>query len=220
MRVYPYGLRVNSSNLDPAFHWRRGAQIVALNWQNLDKGTMLNHGMFRGEPGWVQKPQGYRSSEEPSTPIIRRTLDLSIEFFAAQDLSLPPGDTKEKSFHPYVTTCLHVEQPGEETGATADDDSTDTEKNSYKRTIKSSVGVTPDFGPQTIQFPQVTGIVEELSFVRFKIKDDELGRDSMAAWNCIRLDRLQSGYRLLHFHDCTGWRSGGVVLVKITKNIS
>lgn len=166
MRVYPYGLRVNSSNLDPTFHWRRGAQIVALNWQNLDKGTMLNHGMFRGEPGWVQKPQGYRSSEKPSTPITQRTLDLSIEFFAGQDLSLPPGDTKEKSFHPYVTTCLHIEQPGEEAGAAGDDDSTDTEKNSYKRTIKSSVGVTPDFGPQTIEFPQVAGIVEELSFVR------------------------------------------------------
>lgn len=165
MRVYPYGLRVNSSNLDPAFHWRRGAQIVALNWQNLDKGTMLNHAMFRGEPGWVLKPDGYRSSDH-TAPIVRCNLDLKIEFFAGQDLVLPPGDTKEKGFHPYVSCCLHVEQPGEDTGAPTEDDSTDTEKNSYKRTTKSSVGVTPDFGSQTIHFPAITGIVEDLSFLR------------------------------------------------------
>lgn len=167
MRVYPFGLRVNSSNLDPTFHWRRGAQIVALNWQNLDKGTMLNHGMFRGEPGWVLKPQGYRSSDAAATTIVRHDLHLSIEFFAGQDLSLPPGDTKEKSFHPYVSCSLHVEQPGDDMGApAAEDDSTDTEKNSYKRTIKSSVGVTPDFKSQKIHFPPVAGIVEELSFLR------------------------------------------------------
>lgn len=239
---------MNSSNYDPTFHWRRGAQIVALNWQSLDMGTMLNHGMFRGQPGWVLKPHGYRSTEDPTTTqITRRNLDLSIEFFAGQDLSLPPGDTKGNKFHPYVSCCLHVEQPGDEThNVSANDDSTDGEATSYKRTIKSSAGTSPDFGPQTIQFPQVTGIVEELSFVRyalthphttihiiiimyillfandisFKIKDDKLGRDSLAAWNCIRLDRLQPGYRLLHLHDCTGFKSGGVILVKITKNMS
>ena len=54
----------------------------------------------------------------------------------------------------------------------------------------------------------------------FKIKDDEIGRDAVAAWTCIRLDRLRSGYRLLHFHDCTGWKSGGELLVKITKNVA
>lgn len=166
MRVYPFGLRVNSSNLDPTFHWRRGAQIVALNWQNLDKGTMLNHGMFRGEPGWVLKPQGYRSSDTAATTIVRRDLHLSIEFFAGQDLSLPAGDTNEKGFHPYVSCSLHVEQPGDDMGAPAEDDSTDTEKNSFKRTTKSSVGVHPNFKGQKIHFPPVAGIVEELSFLR------------------------------------------------------
>lgn len=171
MRVYPYGLRVNSSNYDPSFHWRRGAQIVALNWQSLDKGTMLNHGMFRGEPGWVLKPQGYRSTEDPSkVPITRCKLELSIEFFAGQHLSLPPRDTKENKFHPYVSCSLHVEQPGEEIQAvSSNDDSTDGEPTSYKRTIKSSAGVNPDFKRQTMQFPPVTGIVEELSFVRLVV---------------------------------------------------
>src|SRR4051812_32067233 len=63
MRIYPYAFRVTSSNLDPTFYWRRGAQLVALNWQNLDKGMMLNHGMFVGTHGWRLKPPGYRSSD-------------------------------------------------------------------------------------------------------------------------------------------------------------
>lgn len=40
MRAYPSGLRIGSSNLDPASFWRKGIQIVALNWQNWDEGMM------------------------------------------------------------------------------------------------------------------------------------------------------------------------------------
>lgn len=164
MRVYPYGLRVDSSNLDPTFYWRRGAQIVALNWQNLDKGMMLNRGLFAGEEGWVRKPQGYLSTEEASAPVAKVQLDLSIEFIAAQNLPLPPGDTKEKGFHPYVSCYLHVETPSEDPDSPTDDD--DSEKYSYKRETKSSTGCQPDFKGQKVTFPTVTGIVEDLTFVR------------------------------------------------------
>lgn len=33
LRVYPSGYRVNSSNYDPIPYWKRGAQMVSLNWQ-------------------------------------------------------------------------------------------------------------------------------------------------------------------------------------------
>jgi hypothetical protein len=55
---------------------------------------------------------------------------------------------------------------------------------------------------------------------RFKIKDDEIGRDSLAAWACIRLDRLREGYRFVHLYDCTGEKNGGVLLVRVTKQAS
>lgn len=163
MRIYPFGLRFNSSNLDPSFFWRRGAQIVALNWQNLDKGMMLNRGMFAGEQGWVRKPLGYRNSDDLP---VRRNLELSIEIIAAQGLPLPPGDTSAKGFHPYVIAHLHVEQPDDENETPQDDDSTDSKKSSFKRTTKSASGTDPDFGGQRLHYPTVFGIVEELSFVR------------------------------------------------------
>lgn len=40
MRAYPSGFRIGSSNLDPVSFWRKGIQIVALNWQNWDEGMM------------------------------------------------------------------------------------------------------------------------------------------------------------------------------------
>lgn len=58
MRTYPSGLRIRSSNLDPVVFWRKGIQIVALNWQNWDEGMMLNEGMFAGTGGYVLKPRG------------------------------------------------------------------------------------------------------------------------------------------------------------------
>lgn len=164
MRIYPFALRVTSSNLDPSFHWRRGAQLVALNWQNIDKGMMLNHGMFDGTNGWALKPNGYRSSEVTDT-IARRSLELSIEVFAAQDLALPPNHS-EKGFRPYIVAQLHVEEPEGPVAADRDDASTDTEKSSYRRRTKTCSGRNADFEGQKLVFPVVTGVVEELSFVR------------------------------------------------------
>lgn len=165
MRIYPFAFRVTSSNLDPTFYWRRGAQLVALNWQNLDKGMMLNHGMFAGTQGWELKPPGYRSSEPSPVPVSRQVLDLTIEIFAAQDLALPQGDS-EKGFKPYVICQLHVEEPESPVATGRDDASSDSEKSSYRRCTKSASGRNADFKGQKLIFPTVTGVNEKLSFLR------------------------------------------------------
>jgi len=70
MRAYPSGLRIRSSNLDPAVFWRKGIQIVALNWQRWDQGMMLNEGMFAGTGGYVLKPEGvYFPIPFPPSPL-------------------------------------------------------------------------------------------------------------------------------------------------------
>lgn len=40
MRAYPSQFRITSTNLDPLSFWRKGIQIVALNWQKWDEGMM------------------------------------------------------------------------------------------------------------------------------------------------------------------------------------
>lgn len=37
MRAFPSGMRVRSDNLDPSVFWRKGVQMVALNWQRWDE---------------------------------------------------------------------------------------------------------------------------------------------------------------------------------------
>ena len=54
---------------------------------------------------------------------------------------------------------------------------------------------------------------------RCKIQDDELGKDDLAAWACLRVDRLRGGLRLLHLSDAAGKATDGFLLVNIEKTI-
>ncbi|KAL9580341.1 MAG: hypothetical protein Q9212_004552 [Teloschistes hypoglaucus] len=175
MRAFPSGTRVSSSNLDPAVFWRKGVQIVALNFQKYDAGVMLNAGMFAGSAGWVLKPKGYRgnrqgqhtavSEESQSDAIAHRTLSLSVEFLAAQALPLPIGDRKPKGFNPYIKCELHVESLEERTGE-AIEGGGKSKDGEYKHKTKTHRGTEPDFGSEAVHFSDVPGVVECLSFVR------------------------------------------------------
>ncbi|XP_042955104.1 phosphoinositide phospholipase C 2-like [Carya illinoinensis] len=58
LRVYPKGLRFDSSNYDPMLGWMHGAQMVAFNMQGYGKYLWIMQGMFRanGGCGYVKKP--------------------------------------------------------------------------------------------------------------------------------------------------------------------
>lgn len=239
MRTYPSGLRIRSSNLDPAVFWRKGIQVVALNWQNWDGGMMLNEGMFAGTGGYVLKPEGYRTDKKSAalpppaasetapqaTAVKHYTMDLTVEVLAAQSLPLPPGDRKAHSFHPYVKVEVHVEEPGERAGqptkSSVPADGKEKEGEYKARTKAPQRGVDPDFASQPpLRFDHVPGVVPALSFVRFLVRDDEYGRDSLAAWACVRLDRLRDGYRFVHLLDAQGMETEAVLLVRIAKKLS
>jgi hypothetical protein len=170
MRAYPKGLRLNSSNLNPSAFWRQGVQIVALNWQRWDGGMMQNEGMFAGTPGWVLKPEGYRSTSVGKTQkdaILHHNLDLSIEFFAGQNIPLPPEEDDPKDFKPYVKVTLHVEKPEERQGeAIPGGDFSKSDKDDFKRKTKTHKTPYPDFGREIIEFKGIKGVTEELTFVR------------------------------------------------------
>ncbi|KAI0448360.1 PLC-like phosphodiesterase [Xylaria acuta] len=235
MRTYPSGMRIQSSNLDPPVFWRKGIQIVALNWQKWDEGMMLNEAMFTGTGGYVLKPNGYRGTKTiigdatvagpitTATPadvaapvIVHHTLDLKIAVYAAQDLPLPHKDDKASGFRPYVKVELHTEPP--HTSSATHEDSR-AKEGEYKAHTRTQKGVHPDFKGEVLAFERVGGVVPELTFVRFLVKDDEIGRDDLAAWACIRLDRLRSGYRFVRLLTAKRAVSAGVLLVKVEKTL-
>ena len=174
MRAYPSGSRLSSSNLDPAVFWRKGVQMVALNWQKIDEGTMLNEAMFAGTGGWVLKPHGYRGSrkgvvalsyESQADAIEHKTLSLSIEICAAQGIPLPAGDQRPAGFHPYVKFELHTESSEERSGLPIENGGK-AKEGQFKRKTKPSKGTDPDFGSEVLTFIRMPKVVEELSFVR------------------------------------------------------
>ena len=57
------------------------------------------------------------------------------------------------------------------------------------------------------------------NLTRFKIEDSRYATDILAAWACIRLDRLQQGYRFIHLLDAKGLPTPGLLLVKIEKRV-
>lgn len=162
MRAYPKGTRISSSNLDPAAFWRRGVQMVALNWQKIDEGVMLNEGMFAGSGGWALKPPMYQSSSSTYPHEgTDHSSSLSIEVLAGQDLE-PPADVASTDFKPYLKCELHVEIPGNWEEITPGKE----KDGEFKRKIKPSKGNTPDFKGQIMKFDKLPSIVPELGFVR------------------------------------------------------
>ncbi|KIW31913.1 uncharacterized protein PV07_03500 [Cladophialophora immunda] len=237
MRVFPSGRRVDSSNFNPCFFWGQGIQMVVMNWQRLDAGMMLNEGMFADASGWVLKPEGYRSDEvasassgggKPSfaaaaadSTLKRRSLSLTLTLFAGQNIPTPTGEAPDR-INPYVTCDLHLMIPSER----ALDSLNTTEKKTaqkprtYKRRSAPSKGPDPDFRRERLCFPWVSDVAEELSFLRLKVKNRQIGKDGLIAFACMRLDRLRQGYRFIRLFDDRGVRSEGRILVKIEKTSS
>lgn len=76
------------------------------------------------------------------------------------------------------------------------------------------------FNIDVIQKPQSSNPQKLIRVIyRFKIQDDRIGQDDLAAWACIRLDRLRGGYRFVHLLDGAGFESKGVLLVYIQKTL-
>jgi hypothetical protein len=163
MRAYPRGTRISSSNLDPAPFWRQGVQMVALNWQRIDTGIMLNEAMFANSGGWVLKPPSHRSAATYSAEASGHGSSFSVQFIAGQNIQ-PPERVEPDELKPYIKCELHVEIPNEwENLTTAKENAGD----EFKEKIKPVKGVHPDFKSQTLQFNKLPSVVPELSFVRY-----------------------------------------------------
>ncbi|CAI4211042.1 unnamed protein product [Parascedosporium putredinis] len=170
-----------------------GSRMVAMNWQNLDEGMMLNEGMFADEEGWVLKPKGYgaleRETETYHDTVPRSKLDLKITILA--------GEKRDKT----EGTIVECKQKTR----TTESDHPDFGKSGY-----------------TFSFKGIYGTNQEFAFIRFKIEDDQsrVASREILSWACIRLDRLRCGYRFVSLMDPKGCPiSDGKLLIKVEKTL-
>ncbi|THV02613.1 PLC-like phosphodiesterase [Dendrothele bispora CBS 962.96] len=192
-RIFPKGLRIDSSNMDILKFWRNGSQVVSLNWQTFDRGMQLNEAMFVGTGGWVLKPQRMLTGEESGVRVR-----LSGEIVGVSSLP-PPKDHENESYSAYVKAeLLHGTQ----------------DQDWKSKSVKTKD--VPGEGGDSIwndkfewEFDE-----DELAFIRIAVKEKEWGKDDELAVFCARLDHLQQGWRFLRMMDLEGKDSGATMLVR------
>lgn len=186
-RTFPESLSsfLSSNPNYPTLFWRKGVQMVALNWQVWDAAMELNDAMFDHEQGWVLKPPGYRSAAGLGGATCcqadvagKKRMDLTITVLAGQHVPTPDADGDDddaaaarmnlltgvnaKGFRPRVTCFLHVESAAERNprkNISGDD---------VARKTRTASTEQPDWGAggSRLHFPAVRHVVEDVSFVR------------------------------------------------------
>ncbi|XP_063122674.1 1-phosphatidylinositol 4,5-bisphosphate phosphodiesterase delta-4 isoform X4 [Rattus norvegicus] len=178
-RVYPSGLRTDSSNYNPQEHWNVGCQMVAMNMQTAGSAMDICDGLFRqnGGSGYVLKPEFLRdtqSSFNPMKPVsLYKAQILVVQVISGQ--RLPKVDkTKETTV---VDPLVRVELYGVP-------EDTKQQETSY---VENN-GINPYWG-ETFYF-QIQ--VPELAMLRFVVKDySRTSRNNFIGqytlpWTCMK----------------------------------
>ncbi|XP_013375379.1 PREDICTED: 1-phosphatidylinositol 4,5-bisphosphate phosphodiesterase delta-4 isoform X7 [Chinchilla lanigera] len=184
-RVYPSGLRTDSSNYNPQELWNAGCQMVAMNMQTAGLEMDICDGLFRqnGVCGYVLKPDFLRDAQtsfNPERPISPyKAQILLVQVISGQQL--PKVNTKEKCI---VDPLVKVEIFGIHAD-TARQETNYVENN----------GFNPYWG-QTLSFRV---LVPELTMLRFVVKDyDWKSRNEFIGQFTLPWTCMQQGYRHIH----------------------
>ncbi|KAJ7206515.1 1-phosphatidylinositol-4,5-bisphosphate phosphodiesterase 1 [Mycena pura] len=229
VRIYPKGTRLSSSNYLPHNYWAAGAQLVAINWQTLDLGYVMNHAMFQrnGGAGYVLKPRALRLAGQKDLLAQRTEHVFEVRVISAQQLP-PPKEkdgTSTGTVDPYVEVTLYVpdwtgfqahqRQRGAESVARppASPPSSASASGSGTLAARTSTVRHNGFNPvweESLRIPfACVGDMRELVFVRFAVRQEGAGGGSGSSGDdepplasyCTPLACLQRGYRHLPLQD-------------------
>ena len=223
-RVYPKTRRVQSSNFDPNTFWRRGVQMVALNWQTFDAHMQMHHAMFAAgtdQYGYVLKPDYLRLPRtrgegfEKRTKLPRFNTSFSVKVISAQQLPRPQNFGKPDALNPFIEVQMFSAED-KARGIAMGTGGRDTSQNEYhgigspysRRTaVVVGNGYNPQFS-ETIELSLETKY-PDLVFVRFIVYNAGDGKTSgknskQVAVFTAKLSSLQKGYRHLPLYNGNG----------------
>ncbi|XP_063789979.1 1-phosphatidylinositol 4,5-bisphosphate phosphodiesterase delta-4 isoform X2 [Pseudophryne corroboree] len=187
-RVYPTGLRTDSSNYNPKDMWNVGCQMVALNFQTAGVEMDLNDGLFQQNArcGYVLKPLFMRNVETSFNPDLPQDTDgyspvnLSIQVISAQQLPKVENSKEGSIVDPLVRVEIFgvpIDQSKQET-----------------KYIDNN-----GFNPMWYETLQFKIHVPELALVRFVVEDyDKTTRNDFIGQYTLPFKSVKSGYRHIH----------------------
>ncbi|KAF7241793.1 1-phosphatidylinositol 4,5-bisphosphate phosphodiesterase delta-4 [Varanus komodoensis] len=195
-RIFPSGMRTDSSNYNPQEMWNAGCHMVALNFQTAGAEMDLYDGLFsqNGCCGYTLKPsfmRDYETTFSPENPQSRgegNPLNLTIKVISGQQLPKMPNSKLGSIVDPLVRVEIH--------GVPAD-------CAKYETKYVDNNGFNPQWN-ETFQF-QVW--VPELALLRFVVEDyDKASRNDFVGQYTLPLPSVKTGYRHIHLlsKDGTG----------------
>ncbi|KRX01226.1 PLC-like phosphodiesterase, TIM beta/alpha-barrel domain [Pseudocohnilembus persalinus] len=193
-RVYPFGLRFNSSNYDPFPSLLSGSQIVALNVQTYDIHQLIYMGMFQQNggrnSGYVLKPKWMRHGE-----ILKHQNDFNdIQVILGQFLR--PFDY-ENNVSDIVDPFVEIQIKGSEL---------DTQKNKKQITnIIFDNGFNPVWTPKinstnkkTLEFNLRC---PDLAQVVIQVYDKDIIGKEKLGWYSLPFNCIRPGFRVVQLLD-------------------
>jgi phosphatidylinositol phospholipase C delta len=222
-RVYPSQFRIKSSNFDPNAFWRRGVQMVALNWQTYDIGMQMNQAMFAAGAdrlGYVLKPEALRDAPSPDLfhrrKLEKKLVRFSVKVISAQQLPRPRGMGSNENINPYVEIEMFSAEDKAKNIATGEGGSDASSRNGMsgigfphrRRTkMEQANGYNPIFNDEFKLSLETK--YQDLVFVRWVVwnaPDMRPGSSSCVqlATFTAKLSSLQQGYRHLPLYDGNG----------------
>lgn len=226
MRLYPSAFRFSSNNFDPLRYWRRGVQLVALNWQTYDLGMQMNDAMFaagKDQSGYVLKPSELREikmiptvPEEAGAGYIKRerkNVVFSIDVISAQQLMRPKGLATNRTVDPYVEVeVYHADDKAKDQKGAVESSAKDG-SSGLGAPQRRRTHIVPDNGFNPIWDKRfefsLTTKYPELVFVRWTVKCSLDGQNYSdkslpLATYTAKLTSLKQGYRTIPLNDNNG----------------
>ena len=224
-RVYPKGIRLDSSNFDPNIFWRRGVQMVALNWQTYDRFQQINQAMFAAgtdrhgyvlKPDYLRQPRVLNGASDIRLKLSRRLVRFSIDMISAQQLPRLHGMDRSVSINPFIEIQVYNAEDKARGIATGSGGKDSSARNGF-----SGVGIPyvrrTQVVPENGYNPQFNEKFElavetkypELIFVRWVVYSSPSGKHTgnggtQLAVFTAKLSSLQQGYRHLPLYNSHG----------------
>ncbi|KAL4610157.1 hypothetical protein ACB092_08G031700 [Castanea dentata] len=194
LRVYPKGMRLDSSNYDPMLGWTHGAQMVALNMQGHAKFLWIMQGMFRanGGCGYVKKPDfllpaGNHMVFNPSAPPpVKKFLRVTV--YMGEGWARDFRHTHFDRFSPpdfFVKVAI--------AGVPADE------------ARKQTKAIEDDWLPVWDESFEFSLRVPELAVLRLEaLEYDTTGVPDFGGQTCLPISELRNGIRAVPLNDKKG----------------
>ncbi|KAK9128020.1 hypothetical protein Syun_016817 [Stephania yunnanensis] len=192
LRVYPKGMRVDSSNYNPLIGWMHGAQMVAFNMQGYGRSLWLMHGMFRanGGCGYVKKPD-ILLKVGPNNEVFDPRAILPVKKILKVRVYMGDGwytDFKHTYFDVYSPPDFYVRVGI--AGVPIDS------------VMKKTKIIEDDWKPlwdQEFQFPLT---VPELALLRIEVHEYDIsGKDDFGGQTCLPVSELRTGIRAVPLYS-------------------